>query len=182
MFRNSIGGQRDMFLLGTTDGEKFSAGKKLGKGSWKLDACPMDGGMLASDGKEQLVTVWQRQNQVFATLGNGQVEKPLGAGQQAWIAACTCQRFSSTQVLVLPRNLIFARGSDAEDPQAVVQHSNHPDAERRPGPCPGDGAGRVARFRVRSSALGVRSRLRARSLSLQRSRPGAVTPHPRVAA
>lgn len=86
MFRNSVGGQRDMFLLGSTDGEKFSAGKKLGKGTWKLDACPMDGGMLASDGKDQLVTVWQRQNQVFATSGNGQVEKPLGAGQQPWAA------------------------------------------------------------------------------------------------
>ena len=73
-FRNSTRGQRDMFLS-SNDGQKFSAGRKLGKGSWKLDACPMDGGMLASDGKDQLVTVWRRDNQVFATLGNGQTEK-----------------------------------------------------------------------------------------------------------
>lgn len=86
LFRNSIGGQRDMYLLGSNDGQKFSAGRKLGKGSWKLDACPMDGGMLASDGKEQTVTVWRRDNQVFATSGNGQTEKLLGTGQQPWVA------------------------------------------------------------------------------------------------
>lgn len=86
LFRNSIGGQRDMFLLGSNDGQKFSAGHKLGKGNWKLDACPMDGGMLASDGQDQLVTVWRRDKQVFATLGNGQTEKQLGAGQQPWAA------------------------------------------------------------------------------------------------
>ena len=86
MFRNSLGGQRDMFVASSDDGQKFSAGRKLGKGSWKLDACPMDGGMLASDGKDGMVTVWQRQNQVFATLGNGANERPLGPGQQPWAA------------------------------------------------------------------------------------------------
>lgn len=86
LFRNSIGGQRDMFLIGSSDGQKFSAGRKLGKGSWKLDACPMDGGMLASDGKDQLLTVWRRDNQIFATVGNGQSEKLLGMGQQPWAA------------------------------------------------------------------------------------------------
>ncbi len=86
LFRNSIRGQRDMFLLNSNDGQKFSAGRKLGKGSWTLDACPMDGGMLASDGKDQLVTVWRRDNQVFATVGNAQTEKALGVGQQPWAA------------------------------------------------------------------------------------------------
>ena len=86
MFRNSLSGQRDMFLTGTDDGKKFTTGRKLGKGSWKLDACPMDGGMLASDGKDGLVTVWRRDNQVFATLGNGATERQLGPGQQPWAA------------------------------------------------------------------------------------------------
>lgn len=86
MFRNALSGQRDMFLTSTDDGQKFSAGRKLGKGSWKLDACPMDGGMLASDGNDGLVTVWRRDNQVFATLGNGATERQLGPGQQPWAA------------------------------------------------------------------------------------------------
>ncbi len=86
MFRNSLSGQRDMFLTGSDDGKKFTSGRKLGKGSWKLNACPMDGGMLASDGKDGLVTVWRRDNQVFATLGSGTTEKLLGPGQQPWAA------------------------------------------------------------------------------------------------
>lgn len=86
MFRNSLSGQRDMFLTSADDGQKFTTGRKLGKGSWKLNACPMDGGMLASDGKDGLVTVWRRDNQVFATLGNGATEKLLGPGQQPWAA------------------------------------------------------------------------------------------------
>ncbi|OYW24498.1 MAG: hypothetical protein B7Z55_02000 [Planctomycetales bacterium 12-60-4] len=86
MFRNALGGQRDMFLTSSDDGKKFTTGRKLGKGSWKLDACPMDGGMLACDGQDGLVTVWRRDNQVFATLGSGAAEKPLGPGQQPWAA------------------------------------------------------------------------------------------------
>ncbi len=86
LFRNSISGQRDMFLLGSNDGQKFSAARKLGNGSWTLKACPMDGGMLASDGQDHLITVWRRDDQVFATLGDGQTEKSLGTGQQPWVA------------------------------------------------------------------------------------------------
>lgn len=85
LFRNSLGGKRDMFLVSSENGERFSPGRKLGKGSWNLNACPMDGGMVASGGKDQLITVWQRQNQVFATLGNGTSEKLLGSGQQPWV-------------------------------------------------------------------------------------------------
>ena len=86
MFRNSLGGQRDMFLASSDDGQKFTAGRKLGKGNWKLEGCPMDGGMLAADGKGGLVTVWRRDKQIFATLGNGTAERLLGSGQQPWAA------------------------------------------------------------------------------------------------
>ena len=44
----------------------------------------MDGGMLASDGQTGLVTVWRRDNEVFATLGEGKSERRLGSGQQPW--------------------------------------------------------------------------------------------------
>ena len=86
MFRNSLSGQRDMFLASTGDGQKFTTGRKLGQGHWKLKACPMDGGMLASNGGDGLVTVWRRENQLFATLGSGATERPLGPGQQPWAA------------------------------------------------------------------------------------------------
>lgn len=48
MFRNELSGNRDMFVVHSDDGgETFGAARKLGTGSWKLAACPMDGGMLA---------------------------------------------------------------------------------------------------------------------------------------
>jgi hypothetical protein len=63
LFRNSLGGNRDMYLTTSANGKQFSPAKKLGTGTWKLNACPMDGGMLSVDDKERLYTVWRRDKQ-----------------------------------------------------------------------------------------------------------------------
>lgn len=86
LFRNSVGGNRDMFVTTSTDGKQFAAAKKLGTGSWKLDACPMDGGMLAVTGKERLYTVWRRDKSLILTSGSPK-ETPLGIGEQPWVAS-----------------------------------------------------------------------------------------------
>lgn len=86
LFRNSIGGNRDMYLTTSIDGKTFAPAKKLGNGTWKLAACPMDGGMLAVDGKGRIDTIWRRDKSLFlATVGT--TETPLGPGEQPWIAA-----------------------------------------------------------------------------------------------
>lgn len=88
MFRNSIGGDRDMYVTSSNDdGKSFTPGKKLGSGTWTLDACPMDGGMLAASPKGSLETVWRRGGNVYAATGDGSPEVLLGKGQQPWIAA-----------------------------------------------------------------------------------------------
>ena len=88
MFRNSIGGDRDMYVTSSKDdGKSFSPGKKLGRGKWTLDACPMDGGMLAANPKGSLETVWRRDGNVYKAAGDGSPEVLLGKGQQPWIAA-----------------------------------------------------------------------------------------------
>ncbi len=86
LFRNSVGGNRDMYVTTSADGKQFTPAKKLGTGTWKLDACPMDGGMLSVDGKERLYTVWRRDKSLFLTSG-GPKETPLGFGEQPWLAA-----------------------------------------------------------------------------------------------
>ena len=87
LFRNSIGGDRDMYVASSEDdGKSFSPGKKLGSGTWTLDACPMDGGMLAAGPKGLLETVWRRDGNVYTTTGDGSPEVLLGKGQQPWIA------------------------------------------------------------------------------------------------
>lgn len=88
MFRNSIGGDRDMYITSSMDGgNSFSDARKLGQGTWQLDACPMDGGMLACCPKRVPETVWQRDGNVYTAAGDGSLEVLLGKGQQPWIAA-----------------------------------------------------------------------------------------------
>lgn len=87
MFRNSLAGSRDMYVATSKDeGKSFGSAKKLGQGTWKLNACPMDGGMLASDGKGSLVSAWRRNGEVY-TASTGGREQLLGQGEQPWIAS-----------------------------------------------------------------------------------------------
>ena len=66
MFRNWISGSRDMYLMESFDkGKTFTKAQKLGMGTWKLNGCPMDGGGLAINDKNQVLTVWQRQGEVY---------------------------------------------------------------------------------------------------------------------
>jgi hypothetical protein len=88
MFRNSLAGNRDMYVTTSKDGGKtFAAAKKVGQGSWKLNACPMDGGMLAPGPKGSLVTVWRRNGEIFSASSTGGKEQLLARGEQPWIAA-----------------------------------------------------------------------------------------------
>ncbi len=90
MFRNSVGGNRDMYVTTSTDGgTSFSEARKLGSGTWMLDACPMDGGMLASGPDGAISTVWRRDGNVYAAAGDGSPEILLGPGEQPWIAGTT---------------------------------------------------------------------------------------------
>ncbi len=87
MFRNSVDGDRDMYVTTSADGgQSFSAAVKMGHGSWSLKACPMDGGMLARATNGEVVTVWRRQGEVFYSALSGSSERILGTGQQPWVA------------------------------------------------------------------------------------------------
>lgn len=86
MFRNLISGNRDMYLIQSSDaGLTFSAAQKLGTGSWQLDGCPMDGGGLAvAAGNVQ--TTWRRRDSVFAATP-GNAEEFITTGKGCTIAA-----------------------------------------------------------------------------------------------
>ena len=86
MFRNSLDGERDMYVTSSKDdGATFSKAIKPGKGTWQLDACPMDGGMLAAGKKGGVLTLWQRNGEIYMAEASGAAEKLLGAGQQPWM-------------------------------------------------------------------------------------------------
>lgn len=86
MWRNSLAGNRDMYVTMSRSGGKFSQPVKLGSGTWPIDHCPMDGGMLAVSSAGQVSTIWRRENQVYST-SNGPAEILLGPGEQPWAAA-----------------------------------------------------------------------------------------------
>jgi hypothetical protein len=86
MWRNHLAGARDMYLAHSEDnGKTFSHAVKLGRGTWPLNACPMDGGGLAR-GDQEVVTIWTRKKEVFRCIP-GRPEVSLGQGEQGWAAA-----------------------------------------------------------------------------------------------
>ena len=86
MFRNWLNGNRDLYLIESSDGGiSFEKAQKLGKGSWKLNGCPMDGGGLAINVNGDVQTVWRRENKIFAAEP-GKPEKEIGEGKGCAIA------------------------------------------------------------------------------------------------
>jgi hypothetical protein len=123
MWRNVIEGSRDLYTLRVRDGMPLSAPVKMGFGSWKLDACPMDGGGLAVyDGR--IVSAWRREHDVYLAEP-GKPEVKLGAGQDVALAA---NRKGPYAIWSTPRGIQFqapgsaapARLSDAGAFPAVV--------------------------------------------------------------
>ncbi|MDQ6632709.1 MAG: glycoside hydrolase [Verrucomicrobiota bacterium] len=87
MWRNSLHGSRDMFLATSRDnGKSFSPATKLGKETWPLNGCPMDGGGLAIDVTGKLIAVWRRKNSIFE-IENNQAEILLAESGMQPVAA-----------------------------------------------------------------------------------------------
>ena len=85
MFRNFIGGARDMYVLRSDDGgQTFGRAEKLGQGTWMIKACPMDGGGLFMSPDGKLTTVWRRNDKLFVARP-GQPETELTTGKNAKI-------------------------------------------------------------------------------------------------
>jgi hypothetical protein len=82
MWRNSVQGARDMWMTTRAKGAKaFTPAKKLGEGTWTLNACPMDGGRIVALGDGKFGSVWQRAGEIFFAPANG-AEISLGKGKQ----------------------------------------------------------------------------------------------------
>ena len=87
MFRNTLSGSRDMFLASSADGGRtFADAHKLGTGSWKIDACPMDGGALNIGTRGQVSTVWRRENTVYYARP-GEAESVIGPGRSPMMSS-----------------------------------------------------------------------------------------------
>lgn len=93
MFRNAVGGRRDMYVTEWKLDGPIEPAQKIGLGSWPLDVCPMDGGGIARQG-EKLVTAWRRDRTIFLDeVGRPEIELARGkdvaltiSQKGAWVA------------------------------------------------------------------------------------------------
>jgi hypothetical protein len=84
MWRNKLDGSRDFYVLRLRNGKPEGTATKQGEGTWKLEACPMDGGGIALRNGE-LVTAWRREKSIYLAR-QGKPEVKLGNGQDVALA------------------------------------------------------------------------------------------------
>jgi hypothetical protein len=95
MFRNAVDGSRDMYRARSTNGGRsFEEAQKAGHGTWKLEACPMDGGGVTVDAKGRVVTIWRREGTVYTT-SEGDAEKSLSLGRNPTTVATKAGVYSA---------------------------------------------------------------------------------------
>jgi hypothetical protein len=125
MWRNWLGGNRDLYIAHSSDGgQEFGAAEKLGVGSWKLDACPMDGGYLAVASPGKVTTAWRRQGEVYRTDPGSDREELLGAGEQPWVAAT--REGPYIVWLGRPKNELWLTTPHAKEPRKLADAANDP--------------------------------------------------------
>jgi hypothetical protein len=129
MWRNWLGGSRDMYLAQSGDGGKtFHEAEKLGAGTWPLKACPMDGGGLVVTPEGKVVTVWRREGEVFLAPAGG-AESSVGEG---WDPALTYGRDGVYAIWKTPAGL-FARLPGKSGPTRVSFEGSFPQLAALPG-------------------------------------------------
>lgn len=124
MWRNQLKGARDLYLSSSTDGGKtFRSAEKLGRGTWPLNACPMDGGAIAVGPDKQVETVWMRAGTMYAASPGGQ-ERELGRGVQGWTA------FGADGAYLVWLNKrpgkLLASVPGQNEPVTLAEHANDP--------------------------------------------------------
>lgn len=110
MFRNRLNGNRDLYLIQSSNGgASFGKAQKLGLGSWKLNACPMDGGGLTISKNGKVHTIWKREGNIFTAIP-GIPEIEIGSGRN-----CTIESIDNKNVYAWTENenVIFIK-SDGE--------------------------------------------------------------------
>jgi hypothetical protein len=124
MWRNSIKGNRDMYLSRSSDaGATFSAATRLGQLSWRLDGCPMDGGALASGREGAVQTIWARSGSIFLHAPGG-VERRLGPGAQP-TAAMGADGIWAAWLQQRPGPLVVLAPGTSE-PKVLAKSANDP--------------------------------------------------------
>ncbi|WP_435007729.1 sialidase family protein [Tundrisphaera lichenicola] len=124
MWRNQIQNARDLYLSRSDDGGRtFEAAQKLGRGTWQINACPMDGGAVAALSGGKADSIWMRAGSIFEAAP-GEPERRLGKGVQGWIAPGPGGTYSVW--LESRPGKLLASLPGLEDPITLADRANDP--------------------------------------------------------
>lgn len=85
-FRNWLMGSRDVYYsVSINKGKSFSEPKKSGTDTWRLNACPMDGGGLSINESGIVSTAWRRNSEVYF-WSEKKAEMKVGTGRDVSMA------------------------------------------------------------------------------------------------
>jgi hypothetical protein len=84
MWRNVVEGCRDLYLIRADASHHFARPEKLGTGTWKINACPMDGGAMVHAGGKT-ITAWRREGDIFLAEPD-KPETRIGEGKDVTLA------------------------------------------------------------------------------------------------
>jgi hypothetical protein len=88
-----------LYLIQSSNGgTSFEQAQKLGTGSWKLNACPMDGGGLAINTNGKVQTIWKREGNIFTAVP-GIPEIEIGKGRN-----CTIETVNNENIYAWSNN------------------------------------------------------------------------------
>lgn len=131
MWRNSIEGARDMWISVRARGAaEFGPATKLGEGSWKLNACPMDGGRIVALGGGAFGAVWTRNGEVYFSRREG-AETKLGQGKQP--VAVLARDGRPLVVWQQGAGLVSSEGNPGSTPTARAADARFPSVLTVPG-------------------------------------------------
>jgi hypothetical protein len=125
MWRNVLDGSRDFYLIRADAQRRFGKPEKLGLGSWKIDACPMDGGGLVHAGAKT-VTVWRRMDEIFMAEP-GKPESKIGEGKDIALAAGAVNIYAAW--IKGDRLVLWASGKQ----EIIASHAAFPNLTALPG-------------------------------------------------
>ncbi len=129
MWRNGLDGCRDLWLAVRTAGaDTFGPAAKLGTDTWRLAACPMDGGAVVPAANGGFLTAWMRAGSVY-TCVPGQPEVRIAPGTQpvATSAAIVWQDGPALRAQAL---------APGATPTTVAPQGRFPSLLARPAPAP----------------------------------------------
>ena len=85
-YSTAFDSRRSIHVATSKDGGRtFGEARKQGLGTWKLAACPMDGGSIASLAAGEVSSVWRREGTLYRTDAAGP-EREIARGEQPVIA------------------------------------------------------------------------------------------------